>query len=109
MMYTWSVTSSQVFRGPTPIRENNWRLSFRLATALPETAAGMGGSFFSSAPSPTAALRTRAMRNGNFFIAEILPHLTVLGSRVLRNNGENGQLSVMHFCSSVYQAGRPVQ
>src|SRR6202049_4119863 len=46
MMYTWLVTSSQVFRGPTPIMENNSRPSLRLATALPETAAGMGGSFF---------------------------------------------------------------
>src|SRR5258707_15262238 len=77
--------------------ENNWRPSFKLATALPETAAGMGGSLFSSAPSPTAALSTKAIRTGNFFIAEILPHLGVSGSGMLRAKHVKQQLCI--FCA----------
>src|ERR1017187_10680323 len=74
--------SSQVFRGRPPIMENVSRPPLRLATALAETAAGMGGIFFSSAPSTVAAQSIRAIKTGNFFIAEILPHLAVLRSGV---------------------------
>src|SRR5258708_23287070 len=55
--------------------ENNSRPSLRLATALPETAAGIEGSFLSSAPRPITAPRRTGTRTANFFIAEILPHL----------------------------------
>src|SRR5580704_6616110 len=72
-MYTWLVMSSQVLRGPTPIREIISRPSPILTTALPETAAGMEGMFFgSSAANRAAAHSMRGIRTGDFFIAEIL-------------------------------------
>src|ERR1700680_289247 len=103
MMYTWLVTSSQVFRGPTPIMENNSRPSLRLATALPETAAGMGGSFFSSAPSTVAAQNIKTIRNGDFFIAEILPHLAVF------KFGRQNQLFRTRFCGGTRGRRRQMQ
>jgi hypothetical protein len=48
----------------------------------------MGGSFLSSAPSTVAAQSNRAARTGNFFIAEILPHLAILGAG-LRTSFQN--------------------
>src|SRR3989442_1431513 len=64
--------SSQVFRGPTPIMENNCIPPFKLATALLETAAGMGGILGSSAASRRTAPRVRRRKASDFFIAEIL-------------------------------------
>src|SRR5271170_1832042 len=73
--------SSQVLRGPTPIMEKTCRPSLVAATALPETAAGMEGIFFtSSAPGTVAAQSSRTIRNGGFFIAEILPQVAGFGA-----------------------------
>src|SRR5580698_7939937 len=84
--------SSQVLRGPTPMKEKISRPSLTLATALPETAAGMGGIFFSSSePSTVVAQSARAIKTGSFFIAKILPHIARL--RV----GEAGSFSEPAF------------
>src|SRR6202011_1302593 len=64
--------SSQVFWGPTPISEKSSSPFFKLATALPDTAAGIDGSLGSFAPSTTAAHSNSIKKPKNFFIAEIL-------------------------------------
>src|SRR5437660_6474052 len=64
--------SSQLFLGPTPISENNWRPPFRLATALLETAAGIGGILGSPAAKSRMATSASRRTDDNFFIAEIL-------------------------------------
>src|ERR1700674_1044189 len=61
--------------------EKSWKPPFRLATALPETAAGMGGNLGSSAPESITAHRISRKKAESFFIAEILPHLAETGCR----------------------------
>src|SRR5580658_9333664 len=76
--------SSQVLRGPTPMREIISRPSLTLATALPETAAGMEGIFFgSSAASMVAAHSTRAMKTGSFFMARDITAQSLVKSDAL--------------------------
>ena len=68
--------SSQVFLGPTPIREKICNPPFKLATALLETAAGIEGTFGSAAPNNNMAHETSNAASANnedhFFIVEIL-------------------------------------
>src|ERR1700719_4442521 len=64
--------SSQAFLGPTPISEKSSSPFFKLATALPDTAAGIDGSLGSFAPSTTDAQSNSIKKSKNFFIAEIL-------------------------------------
>src|ERR1700732_49939 len=64
--------SSHVFLGPTPIIEKSWSPPLRLATALPETAAGMAGILGASVASMKAAQSARRRKPDSFFIDEIL-------------------------------------
>src|SRR2546427_13099860 len=64
--------SSHVFRGPTPIMEKSCRPFFRLATALLETAAGIGGILGSPAASSRNADSASSRKTETFLIIEIL-------------------------------------
>src|SRR5208283_571045 len=84
MTYTLLVTSSQVFLGPTPIKEKRSKPPLRLAVALLETAAGMEGNSGSSPARAEAAQSNRAaarLRKHRGFIAEILLQIRGPGFR----------------------------
>src|SRR5207245_6341900 len=89
--------SSHVFRGPTPIMEKSCRPFFRLATALLETAAGMGGILGSPAASSRNADSASSRKTETFLIIEILR----LRERAGQSSGQNlireGGLKTM-FC-----------
>src|ERR1700751_3934915 len=64
--------SSQVFLGPTPIIEKSSSPPLRLATALLETAAGIGGTLEASAASRFTAPSTRHRAGDIGLILQIL-------------------------------------